>query len=103
MSRYESEELIVAARMPDMMMPARKAGRSPVDMTMKMFSALLFVSSSAGYRARPMRPMATAASSEIAHQIVAMRLDFLTSEVVNRHEPEKDLRHAKYPGLTGWR
>ena len=63
-----------------MTMPARNAGSSPVDMTMKMFSELLRVSSAAGYRVLPVSPMATAASSEMTHQMVAIRLDFFSSE-----------------------
>src|SRR5690606_23668447 len=68
MSRYESDELIVAARMPDITMPARNAGSSPVDMTMNMFSESGSVSSLAGYSILPASPIATAANSEITHQ-----------------------------------
>lgn len=80
MSRYESDELIVAARIPDMITPASSGGSSPVDITIKIFSAELLVRRAAGYNDLPIKPIATAAKSEITHQTIAILLDFLSSE-----------------------
>ena len=93
MSRYESDELIVAASMPDMMMPARNAGSSPVDMMMNMFSDWLCVSSSAGYSDLPISPIATAANSEITHILSLCALIFQLTDLLIA-EPQKD-SHAE--------
>ena len=74
-NRYESEELIVAARIPAMTTPARIAGSKDSESTIKTFSAELAVFSvaSTGKSARPMRPIDTAANSEMMTHTVAMR------------------------------
>ena len=47
-SRYESDELMVAARMPAITVPASSGGSRRVESRMKMFSAFAAVSSSVG-------------------------------------------------------
>ena len=53
--------------------PAINGGNRLVDITMKILSAPLGVSSSVGNKTRPIRPIITAANSEMTHQVVAIR------------------------------
>ena len=77
MSRYESEELMVAASMPAITTPAASGGKSDWLTTMKIFSAELAVLSDSctGNMARPIMPMYTAAVREMTTQTVMAALE----------------------------
>ncbi len=79
-SRYESDELIVDAKIPAIAIPASTVGSKLVDITINIFSAELAVCNSVGYKALPIKPIETAANKDIAHQIVAILLDLVSSE-----------------------
>ena len=79
--KYESAELIVAARIPDITIPATIGTKKLVDLRMKMFSAALWVRKASGNMTLPMIPMAMDAPREMAHQRVAILLDKVSSEV----------------------
>lgn len=57
------------------MIPARTGGSRFADNVINTFSEALGVKSAAGYNARPISPMATAAKSEIKTQMTATFLD----------------------------
>ena len=78
-NKYESDELIVAAKIPAITNPAINEGSKLDDSTIKMLSESLYVKSVVGNNALPIIPMATAAPKEITTQTVAILLDVFNS------------------------
>ena len=74
-SRYESEELIVAARIPAITKPAIMGGKKLVESLMKIFSESALVRNSFGKSFLPIIPMKTAIAREIITQTIAILLD----------------------------
>ena len=78
-SRYEDEELIDAAKMPDTTTPHMNGGRIIWDSTMNTFSAWACVAKSTGMMTRPTKPMQMPQASDTTHHTTAMTRDFFTS------------------------
>ena len=88
---------MVAARIPAMTSPASTAGSKLVESRIKTFSDADEVSSSVGYKVRPMTPINTATTREMNTQTVAMRRERVSSFSADRHKPEQHLGHAEIP------
>jgi hypothetical protein len=80
-NKYESDELIVAASMPAITIPANNGKKKLVDIRIKILSDALCVRKASGYSTLPIIPIATAAVREISHQIVAILLEKVSSFV----------------------
>ena len=79
MSRYEDDEDIDAAKMPDTTKPHINDGKIMFESTIKMLSALAWVKNCVGMTARPIRPIETALNNEITTHTVAIRRDLRSS------------------------